>query len=157
MIFRPASRCANHRGSTNTVIILDTNIVSELLRPAPEPRVVAWLAAQDGAQVYLTTISEAELRYGVAILTDGKRREALTEAVEGMLRDDFRERILPFDSPAAKAYAAIAAARRAAGRPISQSDCQIAAIGRARRAAIATRNTRDFEGCGIEVIDPWKG
>ena len=139
------------------MIILDTNIVSELLRPAPEPRVVAWLAAQDGAQVYLTTISEAELRYGVAILADGKRREALTEAVEGMLQDDFRERILPFDSPAAKAYAAIVTARRAAGRPISQSDCQIAAIGRARRAAIATRNTRDFEGCGIEVIDPWKG
>ena len=157
MIFRPASRCANHRGSTNTVIILDTNIVSELLRPAPESRVEAWLAAQDGAQVYLTTISEAELRYGVAIMADGKRREALAEAVEGMLRDDFRERILPFDSPAAKAYATIAAAQRAAGRPISPFDCQIAAIARTRGATIATRNAEDFEGCGIEIIDPWKG
>lgn len=137
------------------MIILDTNIVSEMLRPAPEPRVEAWLAAQDGGQVYLTTISEAELRYGVGILANGKRRTALAEAIDAMLREDFRDRILPFDSAAAESYAVIAADRRGAGRPISQFDCQIAAIGRARGAAVATRNARDFEGCGIEVIDPW--
>lgn len=137
------------------MIILDTNIVSELLRPAPEPKVEAWLAAQDGGQVYLTAISEAELRYGVAILTDGKRRDALAEAIDAMLREDFRDRILPFDSAAAEAFATIAADRRGAGRPISQFDCQIAAIGRAQGATVATRNARDFEGCGIEVIDPW--
>lgn len=137
------------------MIILDTNVVSELLRPTPEPRVEAWLAAQDGADVYLTAISEAELRYGVAVMAEGKRREALAQAIDGLLRDDFRARILPFDSHAAKAFAAIAADRRAAGRPISQLDCQIAAIGRAQGAAVATRNARDFAGCGIDLIDPW--
>jgi toxin FitB len=138
------------------MIILDTNIVSELLRAAPEPRVEAWLAAQDGAEIYLTAISEAELRYGVAVMAAGRRRDALAEAIDGLLREDFRTRILPFDSPAAAAYAAIAAARRAVGRPINQLDCQIAAIGRAHGAAVATRNTKDFEECGIEIVDPWE-
>ena len=139
------------------MIILDTNIVSELLRPVPEPKVEAWLAAQDRGKVYLTAISEAELRYGMTILPDGKRRDALTEAVDAMLRGNFQDRILPFDSTAAEAYAAIAAERRGAGRPISQFDCQIAAIGRAQGATVATRNAKDFEGCGIEIIDPWTG
>ena len=139
------------------MIILDTNIVSELLRPVPEPKVEAWLAAQDRGKVYLTAISEAELRYGMTILADGKRRDALTEAVDAMLRGNFQDRILPFDSTAAEAYAAIAVERRGAGRPISQFDCQIAAISRAQGATVATRNTKDFEGCGIEIIDPWTG
>ena len=139
------------------MIILDTNIVSELLRPVPEPKVEAWLAAQDRGKVYLTAISEAELRYGMTILADGKRRDALTEAVDAMLRGNFQDRILPFDSTAAEAYAAIAAERHGAGRPISQFDCQIAAISRAQGATVATRNTKDFEGCGIEIIDPWTG
>ena len=131
------------------MIILDTNIVSELLRPVPEPKVEAWLAAQDRGKVYLTAISEAELRYGMTILPDGKRRDALTEAVDAMLRGNFQGRILPFDSTAAE--------RRGAGRPISQFDCQITAIGRAQGATVATRNAKDFEGCGIEIIDPWTG
>lgn len=137
------------------MIVLDTNIVSELLKPAPERQVENWLAAQDGGKVFLTTVTEAELLYGVAILPEGKRQAALAEAVRGVLDEDFRDRILPFDSPAARAYAAISADRRAAGRPISQLDCQIAAIARARSAAVATRNAKDFEGCGIVVIDPW--
>jgi len=137
------------------MIILDTNVVSELLRAAPAPTVEAWLAGQDGADVYLTAISEAELRYGVAVLAGGSRREALAEAIAGMLREDFRDRILPFDSAAAGEYANIGAARRAAGRPISQFDGQIAAIARAQGAVMATRNVSDFEGCGVEVIDPW--
>lgn len=137
------------------MLILDTNIVSELLRPSPEPRVVSWLAAEDGSDVYLTAISEAELRYGVAILPAGRRRDALHAAVDAILREDFESRILHFDSEAAVAYADIAASRRASGRPISQFDCQIAAIGRAHEATLATRNAWDFSGCGIDVIDPW--
>jgi predicted nucleic acid-binding protein len=137
------------------LIVLDTNIVSELLRPVPEARVEVWLAGQNGASVYLTAVSEAELRYGVAIMADGRRRAALAQAIEAILREDFAGRILPFDSLAAVAYAAIAASRRAVGRPISPFDCQIAAIARVHDAAVATRNTGDFEGCGIELIDPW--
>ncbi len=137
------------------MIVLDTNVVSELLRPVPAPQVEAWLAAQDGAQVYFTAVGEAELRYGVAVLPAGRRRAALAAAVDAMLEEDFRDRILFFDRGAALAYAAIAADRRAAGRPISQFDCQIAAISRAHGAAVATRNIDDFAGCGIAVIDPW--
>lgn len=137
------------------MIVLDTNVVSELLRPAPAKQVEAWLSAQDGATVYFTAVGEAELRHGVALLPAGRRRTALSMAIEGILEEDFRNRILPFDRAAASAYAAIAAKRRAAGRPISQFDCQIAAIARAHEAAVATRNTGDYEGCGIEVIDPW--
>ena len=137
------------------MIVLDTNIVSELLRPVPEPRVEAWLAAQTGADIYLTTITEAELRYGVAIMPGGKRRDALETALDGMLREDFAARILPFDRAAAGAYARIAAGRRGIGRPISPFDCQIAAICQVRQMALATRNARDFEACGIVLIDPW--
>jgi len=137
------------------VIILDTNVISELLRPSPEPKVESWFAAQHRTEIYLTTISEAELRYGVAIRDKGKRRKALEEAIEIILQEDFRGRILPFDSLAAKAYAVIAAERRTAGRAIDTADCQIAAIGRTRKAIIATRNEKDFAGCGITVINPW--
>jgi toxin FitB len=137
------------------MIILDTNVVSELLRPAPSPAVEAWLAAQDGATVFFTAIGEAELRLGVAILPTRRRHTTLAEAIDAMLEEDFRDRILPFDTAAAQAYAAIAATRRAAGRPISQFDCQIAAIAHIRQAVLATRNTADYEDCGIEVIDPW--
>jgi predicted nucleic acid-binding protein len=137
------------------MIILDTNVLSELLRPEPARQVERWLSAQDGAKVYFTTVGEAELRHGVAILPAGKRRNALTIAIEGLLEEDFRDRVLPFDRAAARAYATIAAARRAAGHPISQFDCQIAAIARAHEATVATRNTSDYEGCGVELVDPW--
>ena len=137
------------------MIILDTNVLSELLRPEPAKQVERWLSAQDGSKVYFTTVGEAELRHGVAILPAGKRRNALTIAIEGLLEEDFRDRVLPFDRDAARAYATIAAARRAAGRPISQFDCQIAAIARAHEATVATRNTSDYEGCGVELVDPW--
>jgi len=138
------------------MIVLDTNVVSELLRPAPAAQVEAWLSSQDGASVYFTAVGEAELRHGLAMLPAGKRRNALSKAIEGILEEDFRDRILPFDREAARAYAAIAAERRAAGRPISQFDCQVAAIARANEAAVATRNIGDFNGCGIVVIDPWQ-
>ena len=137
------------------MIILDTNVISELLRPAPEPRVEQWLSAQDGLSVYLTSISETELRYGLTIMENGKRRAALVDAVDRILREDLAGRILPFDSDAAQSYATIAAARRAAGRPIAQADCQIASIAHTRGATVATRNTPDFEGCEIDLINPW--
>ncbi|VVS99931.1 VapC ribonuclease Y4jK [Roseovarius sp. EC-HK134] len=137
------------------MIILDTNVISELLRPAPEPKVEQWLSAQDGLNVYLTSISEAELRYGLAIMGNGKRRAALVDAVDSILREDLAGRILPFDSNAAQSYAAISAARRSAGRPIAQADCQIASIAHTRGASVATRNTPDFEGCDIDLINPW--
>ena len=136
------------------MIIIDTNVISELLRPIPEAAVEAWLGEQDGLSIYLTAISEAELRYGVAIMTSGKRRDGLGVAIDRILRDDMAGRILPFDSAAARAYADIAASRRSAGKPISQADCQIAAIARAHNAPVATRNTPDFEACAIDLINP---
>ena len=137
------------------MIIIDTNVISELLRPTPEPAVEVWLSAQDGLSIYLTAISEAELRYGVAIMTSRKLRDGLSNVIDHILRDDMAGRILPFDSAAARAYADIADTRRSAGKQISQADCQIAAIARAHNAPVATRNTPDFEDCGIDLIDPW--
>ncbi len=137
------------------MIVLDTNVVSELMRPNPVGSVLAWVARQAAPRLYLSTISEAELRYGVQILPAGQRRERLRAGIEGMLREDFAGRILPFDREAARVYAFIAAARRAAGHAITHADCQIAAIARAAGAAVATRDAHDFEGCGIDVIDPW--
>ena len=137
------------------MILLDTNILSELMRAAPEVAVEQWLADQPAASVFISAITEAELRYGLALMSPGKRRSALAVEIENMLGEDFSGRILPFDSSAAVAFAEIAAERRQAGRPISQADAQIAAIARSRGAALATRNVPDFEGCGVEIINPW--
>jgi len=137
------------------VIILDTNVVSELLRPEPATQVEIWLSAQDGKTIYFTAVGEAELRHGVAVMPAGRRRTALSAAIEGIMDEDFRDRILPFDRAAARAYADIAAKRRSVGRPISQFDCQIAAIARAHDASVATRNTADYEDCGVAIINPW--
>ena len=137
------------------MILLDTNILSELMRPTPEAAVEQWLADQPAASVFISAITEAELRYGLALMPSGKRRSALAVEIEDMLGEDFSGRILPFDSPAAVAFAEIAAERRQTGRPISQADAQIAAIARSRGAALATRNVPDFEGCGVEIINPW--
>ena len=137
------------------MIILDTNVVSELMRPDPSPSVVDWVAAQAVSDLFLSAVSEAELLYGVEMLPPGRRRARLLEEVEGMLREDFDRRILPFDSVAARAYAVIAAARRVAGRPINHADCQIAAIARCRDASIVTRDLDGFAGSGVELINPW--
>lgn len=139
------------------MFVIDTNVASELMRSEPTAAVAAWIAEHDAQDMYLTAVSEAELRYGVAILSAGKRRNALEAAMTRWLNLGFRERILPFDSAAAQAYAEIAAERRLAGRPIGEADCQIAAISRTRGAALVTRNVRDFEGTELDVIDPWSG
>ena len=138
------------------MIVLDTNVVSELMRPAPSPAVEAWVAGWPADSLFLSAVGEAELRYGVAIMPEGRRRNQVGAEVEALLSEDFEGRVLPFDSRAARAYAEIAAARRSAGRPAAQGDCQVAAIARARGMAVATRNVRHFEFMGIDVIDPWE-
>ena len=138
------------------MIVLDTNVISELFRPEPNAQVEAWLSAQVAGDVYLTAITEAELRFGVAAMADGKRKTALTAGLEAILGDVFEGRVLGFGPEAAAPYADIAATRRSLGRPISQFDCQIAAICRVHSAVIATRNLRDFEDCGLTVVDPWQ-
>lgn len=137
------------------MIILDTNVISEALKPLPSGAVLRWLAAQTPSAVFTTTITLAEVLYGVEALPPGRRRTRLLAAVEKMFAEGFEGRILPFDEDAARVFASLVASRDRAGRPISQFDAMIAAIARSHRAAVATRNTADFDRCGISVIDPW--
>ena len=136
-------------------VLLDTNVVSELIRTAPDPAVEAWAASHPLEDLFFSAVGEAEMRYGAAIMAAGRRRETLISEIEKMLRDAFENRVLPFDSEAARAYADVAAKRRSAGRPVAPADCQIAAIARSRNMAVATRNVRDFEHIDVEVVDPW--
>lgn len=137
------------------MIILDTNVLSEALRPSPSGQVLRWLAAQEPLAVYVTTITLAEVLYGIEVLPAGKRRSRLAAAVDKIFAEEFAGRILPFDEDAARFFPPIVAGRETAGRPISQFDAMIAAIARSRRAAVATRNTDDFERCGIRIVNPW--
>jgi toxin FitB len=137
------------------MIVLNTNVISETLRPKPSSTVVAWMRAQPIASLFTTTITEAEVLYGLALLPDGKRRRSLESAVRLIFAEDLAGRVLSFDSAAAREYADIAADRRRTGRPIALADAQIAAIARSRGAALATRNVDDFAGCKLNVIDPW--
>ena len=137
------------------MFLIDTNVISELMRATPAPSVLSWFSTQDPSTLYLSAVTEAELRTGIAILPEGQRREGLKAALDATISEDFEGRILPFDTDAAKAYAEIAAGRRSAGRPIAEADCQIAAIAREAAMPVITRNTRDFEGCGIGLINPW--
>ncbi len=136
-------------------VLLDTNVVSELMRKVPDPVVAVWAAGHRLEDLFFSAVGEAELRYGVAILPAGQRRETLLSDIERMMDEAFGSRVLPFDSGAARAYADIAAMRRSAGRPVGPADCQIAAIARSRQMAVATRNVRDFEDVDIDVVDPW--
>lgn len=137
------------------MIVLDTNVLSEVLRPEPEPRVLAWLDQQPANSVFTTAITQGEILYGIRLLADGQRRRKLWDTAAAIFDDDLDGRVLSFDSDAAGHYAQIAASRRATGRPISQFDATIAAISRSYGATLATRNTKDFEGCGIDVVNPW--
>ena len=137
------------------MVLLDTIVVSELMREVPNAEVLVWMDDLPTRELFVAAITEAEIRTGIAFLPEGARRRGLADAAERLLGGLFAGRVLPFDSGAARAYADIAAANRAAGRPISQSDCQIAAIARSRGMAVATRNVRDFSETGINVIDPW--
>lgn len=138
------------------MILLDTNVLSELMRRAPAEPVVKWVAGQPAPNLYTTSITQAEILHGIHLLPAGKRRTSLEGAAEEMFREEFGDRILPFGTDAAEPYARIAAERRRAGRPISHFDAQIAAIARCNRAAIATRNAADFDLCGVKVVNPWE-
>ena len=137
------------------MIILDTNVLSEVLKASPDERVVAWLKDQPRPSLFTTTVARGEILSGIRLLPGGKRRRALWDAALAIFNEDFAERVLSFDNDAADAYAEVGASRRAAGRPISQFDAVIAGMARSRGASVATRNAKDFEGCCIDVVDPW--
>jgi toxin FitB len=137
------------------MIVLDTNVLSEPWRPNPSPIVMDWMRSQPATALFTTAITVAELYYGLELLPHGKRRRSLAIEVDRVFAEDFAGRVLPFDSAAAREYAAIAAARRRAGRPTSPADAQIAAIARSRGAGVATRNIGDYADCGISVVNPW--
>ncbi|HEY1918339.1 MAG TPA: type II toxin-antitoxin system VapC family toxin [Streptosporangiaceae bacterium] len=137
------------------MIILDTNVLSELARTDPEPNVVTWLDALPAADVATTAITAAELLYGVARLPEGRRRTVLAETIDALVNEDFRGSVEPFDSRAAEQYATVVVSREKKGRPISTADAQIAAICRVHGATLATRNTDDFTDTGIGLINPW--
>ena len=137
------------------MLILDTNVLSEGTRPQPSAQVGKWLAMQPRAQLFTTTICEAELLLGLALLPAGRRRSVLEEAIHRLFSEILAGHVLPFDRAAASAYAMIGTERRLKGRPISALDAQIAAIARAHGATVATRNVSDFTDCGIDVVDPW--
>ena len=137
------------------MIILDTNVLSELMKSRPAAEVLDWMAAQLAASLYTTSIAQAEILHGVMLLPAGRRRRALEAAATSMFAEDFGGRILGFGTESAPPYARIASDRRRAGRPISHFDAQIAAIARSTGAAVATRNLTDFDGCGVTLVDPW--
>ena len=137
------------------MILLDTNVISELMRPTPDQNVVNWVSSFPKMSLFTSAITEAEILYGVAILSKGKRKSELLDAVLQIFNTDLKGHVLPFDSNAASAYASIASIRKRIGKPISQFDAQIAAIAQSRGSAVATRNINDFHDCGIDVINPW--
>jgi hypothetical protein len=137
------------------VIVLDTSVVSEIMKAAPEESVAGWIAEQAEASLYITSITQAEILYGIQRLGAGKRRSALEAAADAMFSEDFAGRVLAFGTDAARAYARIAFQRQRAGKPISQFDAQIAAITFVARATLATRDLAGYEGCGVKLLNPW--
>jgi predicted nucleic acid-binding protein len=137
------------------VIILDTNVLSALMRDEPELLVVQWLDLQPAESIWITSISLFEARLGLALLPKGRKRQALEAAFAQLLKDDLANRVLDFDSAAAAEVAQLAAVRQKAGRPIDMRDTQIAGIALARRAALATRNVKHFRDLSVSVINPW--
>lgn len=137
------------------MIVFDTNVISEFMKDNPNQMVLDWFDAQSTNDLFVTTVTEAEILTGIALLPDGRRKNNLLEFADNIFTSLFIGRVLVFDSDAASVYAEIFAQRHAAGRPISQADCQIAAIAHSRGASIATRNVTDFEGIEVELINPW--
>ena len=137
------------------MIILDTNVLSALMRTAPEAPVVAWLDRQPAESIWITSITLFEARLGLALLPAGRRRKTLETVFAQLLKEDLENRVLDFDSAAATEAASLAAARQKAGHPVDMRDTQIAGIVLARRAKLATRNVRHFKNLKVPVIDPW--
>jgi predicted nucleic acid-binding protein len=138
------------------VIVLDTNVISELARQVPDPGVLSWLDSFEASEVATTAITAAELRYGVARLPGGRRKRELAVVIRGILAEDFHGRVLPFDERASVRYAEVVTGREQIGKPIGVADAQIAAICRDLGATLATRNIPDFEEAGIELVNPWR-
>ncbi|HEV7237619.1 MAG TPA: type II toxin-antitoxin system VapC family toxin [Thermoanaerobaculia bacterium] len=137
------------------MILLDTNVISALMQREADPAVVAWLDAQPPESIWTTSITVFEVRFGLELLASGRRRRLLEEAFNKSLEEDFEGRVVPFDESAAHSAGRIAAEQRRLGRGLEIRDVQIAGIAAARKAAIATRNVRHFDGLGPELIDPW--
>ena len=137
------------------MFVLDTNVLSAMMRLQLEPRVAAWIAAQRPGLLFTTSLSQAEILSGLATMAEGRRRLDLQAAARAMFLEDFDGRVLPFDMDAATAYASIFAARRRAGRPAATLDLMIASVALSRGASVVTRDTNGFEGCGITLINPW--
>jgi toxin FitB len=136
--------------------LLDTNVLSELMKATPAPAVIAWMSLQPPDDLFISTISLAEILFGIELLPKGKRRDGLLQEAETTFRRDFAGRVLAFDEQAARMFGSIVAARRIHGRPIGIADGQIAAIARSHQASLATRDTGDFEGCGLRLVNPWE-
>lgn len=136
------------------MIILDTNVVSELMRSEPAPQVANWIRDRDRRELCTTVVTLGEIRYGIARLPDGRRKQVLLTAADDIF-STFEDQILHVDTAAAEHYAVVASTRERAGKPIASMDALIAAVCRSRNAALATRNVADFDGTGIEIIDPW--
>ncbi|MGA7260422.1 MAG: PIN domain-containing protein [Stellaceae bacterium] len=137
------------------MIVLDTNVISELMRAKPHPAVLAWVAAQPRATLYTTSINQTEILYGIAMLPAGRRRNALAAAAEAMFAEDLAGRVLPYDRAAAARYAEIVVARRRVGNPIEAFDALIAATALTAGTSLATCDLGGFDGCGLMLIDPW--
>lgn len=138
------------------MIILDTNVISETFRPVPDRAVAGWLREQPLNQVFVTSVNKAELLTGLALMSDGKRKQALADVIERFFEESLMTPVLGFEEDAAIQYARIFSQRRKSGRPISEMDCEIAAIALTHGYAVATRNVVDFENCGIGIINPWE-
>jgi predicted nucleic acid-binding protein len=137
------------------MIILDTNVLSALMRKVPETLVVKWLDRQPAESVWITSITLFETQFGLALLPTGRRRQTLEAAFAQLLKEDLENRVLDFDSAAATEAASLAAERQKAGRPVDMRDTQIAGIALSRHARLATRNTRHFEDLMVPIVDPW--
>jgi len=138
------------------MIIVDTNVVAEMMKPAPDPSVVSWLNDQESAALFLTTVTIGEIGFGLEILPQGKRRLHLEQGFERVIAEAFTGRILVFDEEAARHYGVVMGRRRAIGRPLSIQDGQIASIARTKGFVVATRNVRDFVECGVEIFNPFE-
>jgi predicted nucleic acid-binding protein len=139
------------------MILLDTNVLSEMMKTRPDPNVVAWLDAQPGSELVICSVSVAEILYGIARMPNGKRKDLLAVGADTLFNKLFAGSILPFDADAAVHYAALVSASEAKGRAADMADGQIAAIARLNSAKVATRNTRDFEELGVTLVNPWEG
>lgn len=135
--------------------LLDTNVISELMRPEPDSNVYLWVESQSIYSLFITAITQAEILYGLMLLPNGRRKNRLVKTSESMFSEDFSGRILPFDIAAASEYANVAAKKPKKGHPISQFDAQIAGIARSRGMTIVTCNVNDFKDCDIPLINPW--